>query len=130
MVSNIEPAMPVRYPDPELMTPVETSERRYPSRNRKAVKRLDPSHSSRGSYDNTMVQYICMAQMAEKQEQKRLSLHKGLKVWGEKGMAAVKAELSQNYFRNVFTPVDPFKLTYKERSEALESHLFLEKKGI
>ena len=70
-----------------------------------------------------MVQYICMAQMAEKQEQKRLSLHKGLKVWGEKGMAAVKAELSQIHFRNVFTPVDPLKLTYKERSEALESLL-------
>ena len=69
-----------------------------------------------------------MAQMAEKQEQKRLSLHKGLKVWDEKGMAAVKAELSQIHFRNVFTPVDPSKLTYKERSEALESHLFLEEK--
>ena len=75
-----------------------------------------------------MVQYVCMAQMAEKQEQKRLSLHKGLKVWGEKGMAAVKAELSQIHFRNVFTPVDPSKLTYKEKSEALESHLFLEEK--
>ena len=43
-------------------------------------------------------------------------------------MAAVKAELSQIRFRNVFTPVDPLKLTYKERSEALESHLFLEEK--
>ena len=60
VVSNIEPAMPVSYPDPELMTPVETSERRYLSRNRKAVKRLDSSHSSKGSYDNTMVQYMCM----------------------------------------------------------------------
>ena len=35
---NIEPAMPVSYPDPELVVPAETLEKRYPSRNLKAVK--------------------------------------------------------------------------------------------
>ena len=44
---------------------------------------------------------MCMAQMVEKQEQKRLSLYKELKVWGQKGLAAVKSELSQIHFRNV-----------------------------
>ena len=128
MVSDIEPATPVSYPDPGLAGSADTSIRRYPSRYRKAVNRLVPSHSSKGSYDNAMIQYMCMEQVAEKQEQKRLSLNKGLKVWGEKGLAAVKAELSQIHFRNVFTPVDPAELTYKEKSEALESHLFLEEK--
>ena len=104
------------------------SPRRYPSRNRAAVKRLDPSDGTGGSYDKALVQYICMAQVADKHEQKRLSLHKGLKVWGEKGLAAVKAELSQIHFRNVFTPVDPAELSYNEKSTALESHLFLEEK--
>ena len=92
------------------------------------VKRLDPSHRFKESYDNAMIQYMCIAQMAEKQEQKRLSLHKGLKVWGEKGLAAVKAELSQIHYRNTFTSVDPAELTYKEKSEDLESQLFLEEK--
>ena len=36
-------------------------------------------------------------------------------MWGEKGMAAVKAELSQIRFRNVFTPVDPLKLTRRDQ---------------
>ena len=73
-----------------------------------------------------MIQYMCMAKMSEKQEQKILSLHKGLKVWVYRGLAGVKAELSQIHFRNFFTPLDPAELTYKEKSEALESHLFLE----
>ena len=69
-----------------------------------------------------------MEHAVAKHEQKILSLHKGLKVWGEKGLAAVKAELSQIHFRNVFTPVDPETLSSKEKAEALESHLFLEEK--
>ena len=40
----------------------------------------------------------------------------------------MKAELSQIHFRNVFTPVNPAELTYREKSIALESHLFLEEK--
>ena len=128
MVSNIEPAVPVNYPDPELIAPEAESPMRYPSRNRKAVQKLDPSHNTRGSYDNAMIQYLCMSQVAEKEKQKRLSLHKGLRVWGDKGVAAVKAEPSQIHFRNVFTPVDPQQLSYKEKSEAFESHLFLEEK--
>ena len=40
----------------------------------------------------------------------------------------MKAELSQIHFRIVFTLVDPAEFTYKEKSEALESHLFLEEK--
>ena len=69
-VSNIEPAIPVGYPNPEIVAPAETSTRRYPSRNRKTVKRLDPSHCLKEYYDNATIQCICMAQMIEKQEQK------------------------------------------------------------
>ena len=49
-------------------------------------------------------------------------------MWGDRGVAAVKAELSQLHYRNVFTPVDPAELTYQQKREALESHLFLEQK--
>ena len=49
-------------------------------------------------------------------------------MWGERGVAAVKAELSQLHYRNVFTPMDPAELTYQQKREALESNLFLEQK--
>ena len=66
--------------------------------------------------------------MVEKQEQKRLSLHKGLKAWLKKGLEDVKYELSQIYFRNVFTIVNSAELTYNEKSEAFEPHLFFKEK--
>ena len=70
MVSNIEPAVPVNYPDPELIAPAAESPRRYPSRNRKQVQRLDPSKSTKGSYDHAMIQYLCMSQVAEKKSKR------------------------------------------------------------
>ena len=105
----------------------ETSPGRCRCRKRRQVERLDPSHAGK-SYDNAMVQMMCMSKIADKKSPKRLSLNRGLRVWGEKGMAAVKAELSQIHYRDVFTPVDPDKLTWKQKSEALESHMFLEEK--
>lgn len=89
---------------------------------------LDPSNSKNQSYHAALVQFICMAMVAEKQTPKRLSLKKGLSLWDDKGLNAVKAELTQIHLRNVFTPLDASKLTLKEMREALESHLFLEQK--
>ena len=43
---------------------------------------------------------------------KRLSLNKGLKVWKEKGMSGVRAEIAQIHMRNVFQPQDARKLSY------------------
>ena len=58
----------------------------------------------------------------------KYSLKRGLKVYGEKGHAAVESELSQVHDRGVFEPQDPKKLSYQEIKDCLESHLFLEEK--
>ena len=58
----------------------------------------------------------------------KYSLKRGLKVYGEKGHAAVQSELSQIHDRGVFEPQDPKKLSYQEIKDCLESHLFLEEK--
>ena len=49
-------------------------------------------------------------------------------MYGEKGHAAVKSELSQIHDRGVFEPQDPNKLTHDQIKNCLESHLFLEEK--
>ena len=59
---------------------------------------------------------------------RKFSLKRGLKVYGEKGRAAVESELFQVHDRGVFEPQDPKKLTYQEIKDCLESHLFLEEK--
>ena len=58
----------------------------------------------------------------------KYSLKRVLKVYGEKGHAAVQSELSQIHDRGVFEPQDPKKLTYQDIKDCLESHLFLEEK--
>ena len=45
--------------------------------------------------------------IADKHAPKRLSLNRGLRVWGERGMSSVKGELSQIHHRNIFRPADP-----------------------
>ena len=77
---------------PEVNDAVE--ERRYPSRNRKAPQNYEPSMKGQ-SYQAAMVQFACMAQVVEKHERKRLSMKRGMKVWGNKGREGVKSELSQ-----------------------------------
>ena len=85
--------------------------------------------SNKGStYDHAMVQAICMTQIAEAVKGKRLSLNRGLRIWGERGWNAVEAELSQIHNRAVFEPLDPDQLSRDEKNNALESHLFLEQK--
>ena len=59
---------------------------------------------------------------------KRLSLNRGLKVWGGRGMSAVKAELSQIHYKNVLKPPNPKTLTFGQKRRALESYVFLEEK--
>ena len=36
--------------------------------------------------------------------------------------------MSQIHHRNIFRPADPHQLTWKQKKEALESHMFLEEK--
>ena len=52
-------------------------------------------------------------------------LQKGLKIFGERGMAATKKEIGQLYKRNCFTPIDVSKMTPSERKKAVDSLLFL-----
>ena len=77
---NYSPNMAVEVKHPEPVAPAAKRSRKYPSRNMTAVKRLDSPHSFRGSYDDAMIKYMCIAQVVEKHEKKRLTLHKGLKV--------------------------------------------------
>ena len=64
-----------------------------------------------------MMQEICMTQISEAVKGKRLSLNKGLKIWGERGWSAVEAELSQIHNRAVFDPQDPSELTREEEKQ-------------
>ena len=99
-----------------------------PIRSRNQPKRMNISSNKGNSYDIALVQAICLMQIAEAVKAKRMSLNKGLKLWGEKGWNAVEAELSQIHNRAVFEPLDFTKLTWEGKKQALESHLFLEKK--
>ncbi len=56
------------------------------------------------------------------------SLKAGLKKFGEQGEAAVTRELGQFHDMNVFLPMDPNRLTKKEKAEALASLIFLKEK--
>ena len=60
-----------------------TSEGR-PTRRRNQPTRMNISSNKGNSYDITLVQAICMTQIAEAVKGKRVSLNKGLKLWGEK----------------------------------------------
>ena len=63
--------------------------------------------SNKGStYDVALVQAICMTQIAEAVKGKRMSLNRGLKLWGKRGWNAVESELSQIHNRAVFEPLD------------------------
>ena len=73
----------------------------------------------------------CMAQTENPSKPSptgRISMNRGLKMWGNKGWSAVEAELSQIHNRDVLDPQDHSKLTHEEKRNALESHLFLEEK--
>ena len=56
------------------------------------------------------------------------SLNKGLKKFGVKGEESVVKELTQHHDLTTFTPMDPSKLTRKQRVEAVSSLLFLTEK--
>ena len=78
----------------ELLIP-EESTGRYPTRKREAVKRVAMQHDGKSYDEHTLTQMICMSMIAEKYAPKRLSLNRGLRVWGERGMSSVKGELNQ-----------------------------------
>lgn len=58
----------------------------------------------------------------------QLSMKSGLKRWQGKAEDAISLELRQLHFRDTFEPLNPKKLSNKERKEVLESHLFLKQK--
>ncbi|MGL5934919.1 MAG: reverse transcriptase domain-containing protein, partial [Cetobacterium sp.] len=58
----------------------------------------------------------------------QLSMHKGLKVWGDKAKRAVHAEMKQLHMRNTFKPKHWSSLSKDEKEKLLESHLFLKQK--
>ena len=49
----------------------------------------------------------------------------GLRAWGYKAFSAVKSEMKQLHFRNIFRPMHWKDLTATQRRTVLESHLFL-----
>jgi Reverse transcriptase (RNA-dependent DNA polymerase) len=55
-------------------------------------------------------------------------LHKGLKVWGERGSTAASKEMNQLHDRNCFSPVSVADMTPQERAKAMEMLMFLTEK--
>jgi hypothetical protein len=58
----------------------------------------------------------------------QVSMKKGLKLYGNKGEAAVEEELQQLHNRKVMEPVAADSLTYAEKKKALEYLMFLKEK--
>ena len=92
--------------------PEETTTR-YPTKKREAVKWLAMEHGGKSFDEYTLTQMSCMSMIAEKYAPKRLSLNRGMRVWGVRGMSSVKGELSHIHHRNVFRPADSHGLTWK-----------------
>ena len=60
----------------------EESPSRFPTRKREAVKRLAMQHGGKSYDEHTLTQMICLSKIADKHAPKRLSLNRGLRVWG------------------------------------------------
>ncbi|MGL4350555.1 MAG: reverse transcriptase domain-containing protein, partial [Plesiomonas shigelloides] len=58
----------------------------------------------------------------------QVSMKKGIKLFGEKGTAAVETELQQLHDRKVMEPVDGKKLSWEEKRKALPYLMFLKDK--
>ena len=48
-------------------------------------------------------------------------LHKGINLFGQEARNAVQKEMQQHHNMETYIPVDPWKLTYEEKREAIES---------
>ena len=48
-------------------------------------------------------------------------LHKSIKLFGQEARNAVQKEMQQHHDMETYIPVDPSKLTYEEKREAVES---------
>ena len=58
----------------------------------------------------------------------QLSIKVVLNNWGEKGRKDVKSEMKHIHLRDTFDPQYRHELSTKEKSEVLESHMFLKLK--
>jgi hypothetical protein len=55
-------------------------------------------------------------------------MHKGLRIFGDKGLQAIKKEMQQLHDCDVLTPVKPSDLTAEQRDRVLEYLMFLTEK--
>ena len=55
-------------------------------------------------------------------------MKKGLELWGEKGVAAIKKEMKQFHDRGVISPINPLTMTREEKNQALTYLMFLKEK--
>lgn len=117
-------------PDITIKNEDNVNSSQYPSRKREKTEIMNIKGHDRYTkkYDLALIQMACMNQIADVAAGKRLSLNKGIRMWGGRGVDAVLSELNQIHHRDVFTPLNPRNLTPKVKKEALESHLFLEEK--
>ena len=56
------------------------------------------------------------------------NLKQGLNQFGKEGLKAVQNEMKQVHEKNVFEPINPYKLTKEERNKVMESLIFLQKR--
>ena len=58
----------------------------------------------------------------------QLSMKSGLRAWGNNALSAVRSDMKQSNFRNIFRTKHWKYLTATQRHTVLESHLFLKEK--
>ena len=58
----------------------------------------------------------------------QMSMKKGIKIFGDTGVAAVHKEMNQLHSRKVMKVLHPNDLTYKQKKEALDYFMFLKRK--
>ena len=54
-----------------------------------------------------------------------LSLKEGLRIWGKKCRDAIHSETKQLHMRETFLPIHCKNMSYEQRNQTLESHLYL-----
>ena len=55
----------------------------------------------------------------------QLSLKAGLKRWGKKVIDEIHSEMNQIHMRDTFLPLHCKNMSYEQKKQTLESHLFL-----
>jgi hypothetical protein len=131
-----DPYIPSANTIPQVLDQGVTLPRRS-TRVRSKLERLVPAFG-RKSYDSTSAvttqlihpdkhidkQYVLVAHYIMTQ----YSMKAGMRKFKKRGEDAISKELSQLHYQDTFEPVHPKHLSFQERKEVLESHLFLKEK--